>query len=85
MMNQEGFIIFDDSMRKMYEIISRKTTLEKLIRDSKEPLFFAFDPICYTKNDLMEMEKYFCDLEDYEKCQVIFKLYKKRESEDSLY
>jgi hypothetical protein len=83
-MNKEGFIIFDDSMRKMYEIISKKTTLEKLISESKEPLFFAFDPIYYSKDDLIEMEKYFCDLEDYEKCQVIFNLYKKRESEDSL-
>lgn len=83
-MNKEGFIIFDESMRTMYQLISNQKTLEQAISDSKEPLFFAFDPISYTKDDLIEMEKYFCDLEDYEKCQVIFNLYKKRESEDSL-
>ena len=60
----------------MFRYITEETTIEAILEESKYLVVFPFDPTSITKEDITDLEKYFAERDEFEKC-IILRDYKK--------
>jgi len=70
--------IYDEekAMNEMFRYITEETSIESILEESKYLVVFPFDPTSITKEDITDLEKYFAERDEFEKC-IILRDYKK--------
>jgi len=57
----------DETMEYGYHVVIGNATVLELIEQTCDPVIFPFDPTDITDDDILDLEKYFASIDDFEK------------------
>lgn len=65
--------IYDEekAMNEMFRYLTEETSIEAILEESKYLVVFPFDPTSITKEDIVDLEKYFAERDEFEKCIIL--------------
>jgi hypothetical protein len=76
---QESLEMLSISMDNAYRVLTKKTSIRKLMNTSKSGCWFPYADIFNpTNKDIDSVVDYYCDLEEYEICAELVKIKNKR-------